>query len=131
MKEIIMVRQNALESYRQNELEFVEGINSPHGRVSILFDTVLESVSKMMEKHPRTDFINLGKALNGISILANSLNHKEGGEIADNLVELYDYCRRSLNSYVQEKDIKKLDEVFSIISKISEGWKAIDPKIKS
>ena len=126
-----MVRQNALESYRQNEIEYVEGINSPHGRVLILFDTILGSVDKMMEKHPRTDFINLGKALNGISILANSLDHEKGGEIAENLVELYDYCRRSLNSYVQEKDIKKLEEVFSIITKISEGWKSIDPKTKS
>ena len=126
-----MVRQNALESYRQNEIDYVEGINSPHGRVLILFDTILGSVDKMMEKHPRTDFINLGKALNGISILANSLDHEKGGEIAENLVELYDYCRRSLNSYVQEKDIKKLEEVFSIITKISEGWKSIDPKTKS
>ena len=78
-----------------------------------------------------TDFINMGKALNGISILANSLNHKEGGDIANNLVELYDYCRRNISGYVQDKDLKKLDEVYSIIDKLSEGWKAIDPKTKS
>ena len=98
--------------------------------MSILFDTILSSVDSMVEKHPKTDFINLGKSLNGISILANSLNHKDGGEIADNLVELYDYCRRNLSDYVQDKDIKKLDEVYSIITKLSDGWKAIDPKTK-
>ena len=126
-----MALQHALESYRKNENDYIEGINSPHGRVTILFNTILGSVDSMMEKHPKTDFINMGKALNGISILANSLNHKEGGDIANNLVELYDYCRRNISSYVQDKDLKKLDEVYSIINKLSEGWKAIDPKTKS
>jgi flagellar protein FliS len=125
-----MAINHALESYKKNDNDYIEGINSPHGRVSILFDTILSSVDSMVEKHPKTDFINLGKSLNGISILANSLNHKDGGEIADNLVELYDYCRRSLSDYVQDKDIKKLDEVYSIITKLSDGWKAIDPKTK-
>tara|TARA_B100002051_G_C16688283_1_gene613924 strand:+ start:951 stop:1346 length:396 start_codon:yes stop_codon:yes gene_type:complete len=131
MKERNMALQHALESYRKNENDYIEGINSPHGRVTILFNTILGSVDCMMEKHPKTDFINMGKALNGISILANSLNHKEGGDIANNLVELYDYCRRNISGYVQDKDLKKLDEVYSIINKLSEGWKAIDPKTKS
>ena len=125
-----MAINHALESYKKNDNDYIEGINSPHGRVTILFDTILNSVDSMMEKHPKTDFINLGKSLNGISILANSLNHKDGGDIADNLVELYDYCRRRLSDYVQDKDIKKLDEVYSIINKLSDGWKAIDPKTK-
>ena len=126
-----MALQHALESYRKNENDYIEGINTPHGRVRILFETILSSVDSMMEKHPKTDFINMGKALNGISILANSLDHKQGGDIANNLVELYDYCRRNISSYVQEKDIKKLEEVHSIINKLSDGWKAIDPKAKN
>ena len=93
-----MAINHALESYKKNDNDYIEGINSPHGRVTILFDT--------------------------------SLNHKDGGDIADNLVELYDYCRRRLSDYVQDKDIKKLDEVYSIINKLSDGWKAIDPKTK-
>ena len=123
-----MAINHALESYKQNENDYIEGINSPHGRVSILFDTVLSNLEKLMEKHPKTDFISLGKCINGITILANSLNIKDGGEIAQNLVELYEYCRKNISNYVQDKNIEKLEEAHAIFTKLSEGWQGISPK---
>ena len=36
-----MAINQALESYKQNENDYVEGINSPHGRINILFDTII------------------------------------------------------------------------------------------
>jgi len=126
-----MAINHALESYKQNENDYIEGINSPHGRVSILFDTVLSSLEKLMEKHPKTDFISLGKCVNAITILANSLNIKEGGEIAVNLVELYDYCRRTINNYLEDKKIEKLEEIHAIFSKLAEGWEGIKPHGKN
>jgi flagellar protein FliS len=125
-----MAMSYALESYKQNESEYVEGINSPHGRVTILFETILSNLDNLMEKDPKTDFVSLGKCINAISILANSLNMKEGGEIAENLVELYDYCRRTINSYLEEKNVKKLEEVHTIFSNLSEGWQGINPRQK-
>ena len=122
-----MAINQALETYRQNENDYVEGINSPHGRISILFDTIISNLESLMDNHPKTDFIALGKCLNGITILAHSLNIKEGGEIAQNLVELYEYCRKAINSYVENKKIEKLEEVHSIFSKLSEGWEGISP----
>ena len=52
---------------------------------------------------------------------------KDGGELAENLLELYDYSKRVLNEYLEGKDIKKLDEVYQIFTKLSEGWNAIQP----
>ena len=125
-----MAINHALESYKQNENEYVKGINSPHGRISILFDTIISNLENLMDNHPKTDFISLGKCLNGITILASSLNMKEGGEVAQNLVELYEYCRKTINNYIQDKQIEKLEEVHSIFSKLSEGWQGISPDKK-
>ena len=84
-----MALQHALESYRKNENDYIEGINSPHGRVTILFNTILGSVDCMMEKHPKTDFINMGKALN------ESMDRVISGEI------LSDTSRRAGLHYLQ------------------------------
>ena len=125
-----MAINQALESYKQSENDYVKGINSPHGRISILFDTIISNLENLMDNHPKTDFISLGKCLNGITILASSLNMKEGGEVAQNLVELYEYCRKTINNYIQDKKIDKLEEVHSIFSKLSEGWQGISPDKK-
>ena len=85
----LRIEMTSLESYKQNENDYVKGINSPHGRITILFDTIISNLEKLIDNHPKTDFISLGKCLNGITILASSLNIKEGGEVAQNLVELY------------------------------------------
>ncbi len=125
-----MAINQALEAYKQNENDYVKGINSPHGRINILFDTIISNLENLMDNHPKTDFISLGKCLNGITILASSLNMKEGGEVAQNLVELYEYCRKTINNYIQDKKIEKLEEVHSIFSKLSEGWQGISPDKK-
>jgi flagellar protein FliS len=79
-------------------------------------------------KHPKTDFVSYGKVLQCLSILAGSLDHKKGGDLAEQLVELYDYCARTVKNYLVEKDVKKLEEVLSIVSEISAGWNSIEPK---
>jgi flagellar protein FliS len=122
-----MAMNYALETYKQTESDYVEGINTPHGRVTILFDTIISSLEKLMQNHPKTDFVNFGKCINAITILSGSLNIREGGELAQNLIELYDYCRRTINSYLQEKNIKKLEEVHTIFLNLAEGWEGINP----
>ena len=39
IKELKMAMNQIVDAYKQNEINYVEGINSPHGRVGILFDT--------------------------------------------------------------------------------------------
>ena len=69
-----MAINHAVDAYKQQEYNYVEGINSAHGRVTLLFDTLLNAVDKLIEKHPKTEFISFGKSINSINILINSLN---------------------------------------------------------
>ena len=120
-----MAIKSAFDAYTKNENEYVPGIESAHGRIKILFDTMISNLDKLKETHPKTDFISLGKCVNILTVLAGSLNVKDGGELAQNLLELYDYCKRVLNEYLEGKDVRKLDEVYLIFTNLSEGWDAI------
>ena len=88
---------------------------------------MISNLDKLKETHPKTDFISLGKCVNILTVLAGSLNVKDGGELAQNLLELYDYCKRVLNEYLEGKDVRKLDEVYLIFTNLSESWDAIQP----
>ncbi|MDC3068149.1 flagellar protein FliS [Paracoccaceae bacterium] len=123
-----MSLDQAANLYKQTENFYIKGIDSPHGRVQILFDQLEINLEKVIIKHPKTDFVSYGKVRQCFSILANSLDHEKGGELAEQLVELYDYCARTANKYLIEKDVKKLEEVLSLVSDISDAWKSITPK---
>ena len=116
---------NIQQSYKSSDNQYIEGIETPHGRVMIVLDTILENIDKMMANHPKTDFIAYGKCLNSFTILSTSLDFEKGGDLAKNLIELYDYCVRSLQNYLTEKNEQTLNEVYTIISTISDGWKQI------
>ena len=124
----IMSFNNAATSYKQTENFYVKGIETPHGRVQIVFDQLEINLEKLIVKHPKTDFVSYGKVLQGFTILAGSLDHQKGGDLAEQLVELYDYCARTVKQYLVEKDVKKLEEVLSLVGEIADGWKSITPK---
>ena len=123
-----MAINQAFDAYKQQENNYVKGINSPHGRVTLLFDTLLNAIDKLIEKHPKTEFISFGKGINSINILMDSLDMEAGGELAENLLGLYDYCNRELKRYLEVKDVEKLKEIQDIIFTLAESWNSIEPK---
>ena len=98
-------------SYKQSENMYVKGIETPHGRVQIIFDQLEINIENLIEKHPKTDFVAFGKVIQCLKILSDSLDHEKGKGLAEQLNELYDYCLRSVREYLVEKDIKKLNEI--------------------
>ena len=123
-----MSYNNAATSYKQTENFYIKGIETPHGRIQILFDQLEINLEKLIVNHPKTDFVSYGKVLQGLTILAESLDLKNGGDLAEQLVELYDYCARTVRQYLVEKNVEKLEKVLSMVSEISDAWKSITPK---
>ena len=124
----IMSLDQVANSYKQSENMYVKGIETPHGRVQILFNQLEINIENLIEKHPKTDFIAFGKVIQCLKILSDSLDHEKGKGLADQLNELYDYCLRTVKSYLTEKDVIKLKEVLSIVNQLSESWNSIEPK---
>ena len=123
-----MSLDQAANSYKQSENMYVKGIETPHGRVQILFNQLEINIENLIEKHPKTDFIAFGKVIQCLKILSDSLDHEKGKGLAEQLNELYDYCLRTVKSYLTKKDVIKLKEVLSIVNQLSESWNSIEPK---
>ena len=115
-------------SYKQSENLYVKGIETPHGRVKLIFEQLEINLEKIIVKHPQTDFVAYGKVVQCFMILSDSLDFQKGESLAEQLNELYDYCVRTVKGYLTEKDVTKLEEVLSIVNQLSESWNSIEPK---
>ena len=123
-----MSLDQAANSYKQSENMYVKGIETPHGRVRLIFEQLEINLEKIIVKHPQTDFVAYGKVVQCFMILSDSLDFQKGESLAEQLNELYDYCVRTVKGYLTEKDVTKLEEVLSIVNQLSESWNSIEPK---
>ena len=120
-----MDNKQAFQTYKQTEREYIKGIETPHGRIKILFETIIENIDKLYGKHPKTDFLSFGKCLNALKILSSSLDMESGKDLATNLNDLYIYCSNTLQEYLEDKNEKKLLEIKEIITELLNAWDAI------
>ena len=120
-----MSLDNAVQSYKNAENIYAKGIETPHGRIKIVFDVIEKNLEKLSSVHPKTDFVAYGKVLQGLVILSGSLDMDKGGQMADELNELYAYCEKTMKEYLESKNLEKLKEIESIIGGIADSWSKI------
>jgi len=72
---------------------------------------------------------NISMAISIIDGLRVSLDKKRGGEIAENLDNLYDYMERRLFEANVKSDVAILDEVSGLLSEIKSAWDTIGPEV--
>ena len=68
---------------------------------------------------------SFSKSLTAIYILQTSLNFEKGGEIAENLFKIYEFCRTSILEGYSKKNYRIISELIPLIDNILEGWKQI------
>ncbi|WP_456400150.1 flagellar export chaperone FliS [Persephonella sp.] len=71
----------------------------------------------------KTKAENLTKVTDALAILKASLDRENGGEIAENLDKLYDFCMEELLKANMTDDISKIKDVIDILTPIYEGFK--------
>ena len=123
--ESTMSAKQAAKVYKQADQEYIEGIETPHGRIKLLYETIITNINKLNDKHPKTDFLSFGKCLNALNILSASLDMKQGKDLAKNLNDLYAYCSEKLKEYLEDKDERKIVEITNIITGLLEAWEEI------
>ncbi|MBR9827682.1 MAG: flagellar export chaperone FliS [Oceanospirillales bacterium] len=119
----------ALNQYKSVDLNTAVEAASPHQLISMLFRGALEALAKSMGAIERKDIQlrtqQINKACEIVVTLKGSLNFEQGGEVAENLDNLYDYMLRTLMQANRESDAAKVKEVSGLIATIAEGWTQI------
>ena len=128
--ESIMGNNQVANTYKQTDREYIEGIETPHGRIKILYQTIISNIDKLNRQHPKTDFLSFGKCVNALKILSAALDKEAGKDLAENLENLYVYCSNRLREYLEDKNEQKIIEVREIISGLLEAWEGAENKPK-
>lgn len=102
---------------------------SPHRLIQMLMEGGLTRLAQARGAMERGQFAMkgelIGKAIGIIGGLRAGLNLEEGGELALNLDNLYDYMSRRLLEANLKNSVEPLDEVADLLRNVKSGWDAI------
>ena len=102
--------------------------------VQMLFDAAAERMVTARACIERGEIARKAQLLHScvilIAELRGSLNLAEGGELAQNLSNLYEYMVRQLLLANVESDANKVTEVLGLLNEIRGAWIAIGPEVR-
>lgn len=111
----------------------VAGADS-HALVQMLMDAAIERMTSARACVERGEIARKAKLLHSavvlIAELRGSLNLEKGGEIAQNLSDLYDYMARRLIQANLSSDTRAIAEVLGLLGEVRGAWAAIGPEVK-
>ena len=103
--------------------------SSPLGLVVMLYDGaikfMLEAREAIVRKDVKARTNAVSRALAIIAELQNTLNVKEGGDLARELDRLYTYMSTRLLDVTAKGDDNAAKEVHKLLSTLREGWSQI------
>jgi flagellar protein FliS len=118
----------------QSYLEMKVKTASPIQLVVMLYDKAIVCLNTAIEyinkKSIKFDIINnnIIRAQDIVSELMLSLDFEQGGDIAQNLFAIYDFCMKEMIDGNIKKDPKLLSNVVSILSELRTAWAELEKK---
>jgi len=121
--------RNALDQYSRNAVQTGVESASPHRLIQMLMEGALGKIAaakgNMEHGNIQVKGDQIGSAISILDGLKSSLDKEKGGEIAQNLDDLYVYMERRLIEAHSNNDTAILDEVSDLLRQIKEAWDAI------
>lgn len=101
----------------------------PHRLIQLLMEAALTRMSQSkgaIERNEMDTKANLlGRVMEIIQTLQDSLDHSQGGDISANFERLYDYMNRRLLEASRLNDVDMIDEVMGLLLEVKTGWDGI------
>lgn len=125
------VSSRSASAYKRASVDASVDMASPHQLVSLLFEALQRHLGAAKLAMQGGDIAGKCKQIGAaMRILEEGLiaplDLDNGGELAANLKDLYDYCVRRLILANAKNDAAILDEVAHLIEPIASGWKQIN-----
>lgn len=106
---------------------------SPHRIIQMLMESALQKIvlakGHMQRKQITEKGEQIGWAISIIEGMRVSLDQEQGGEIATNLGALYEYMKLTLLEANLRNDVKRLDEVATLLAQVKSGWDALPAQL--
>ena len=117
-------------AYAGTDLETTVASASPHKLVSLLFAGAVTATMRARALMAQGDVPGKGSEISrAINIIDNglrvSVDQEAGGEIATNLIALYEYMSFRLLHANLKNDLDALDEVTRLLNELKGAWDAI------
>lgn len=127
-------KKSGVASYGRVATEAQVTYASPHRLVQMLMEGALDKMAMAKGQITRNDLEGKSKhiswAVSIINGLRGSLDFNQGGEIAINLDNLYEYMTRRLMEANTTNSIEILDEISSLLAEIKSAWDALPENVK-
>ncbi len=121
-----MLMDSGYDSYQQVDLDAQAAAANPHQLVIMLIDGLLDEIERirghLAAKRLAEKGAGINKCMNILIGLTSALDDENGGEIADNLRQLYDFCQVELYYASVQNDADRLMNVERVMGNIREGW---------
>ena len=120
---------SAIDLYQETQVCGSAMYADPHALITQMFDGALTRIAQAKGAISRGDVAAkaelISKAVSIVGGLEGCINHKAGGELADNLSNLYQYMSITLAEANIHDDIAKLNEVSKLLLEIKSAWEQI------
>ena len=121
-----MLMDSGYDSYQQVDLDAQAASANPHQLVVMLIDGLLDEIERirghLAASRLEAKGVSINKCMNILIGLSSALDDENGGEIAENLRQLYDFCQIELYYTSVQNDATRLDNVERVMGNIREGW---------
>ncbi|EOV9522173.1 flagellar export chaperone FliS [Vibrio parahaemolyticus] len=121
-----MLMDSGYDSYQQVDLDAQAAAANPHQLVIMLIDGLLDEIERirghLAAKRLAEKGAGINKCMNILIGLTSALDDENGGEIAENLRQLYDFCQVELYYASVQNDADRLMNVERVVGNIREGW---------
>jgi flagellar protein FliS len=128
-------QQSKLAAYRSVNAHGAVADADPHMLVLTLFDAVLGRLTAARSCIEIGDVTRKAGLLHSsvvlLAELRGSLDLHKGGQLAQNLSDLYEYMARRLVHANVNNDAAAVGEVLGLIGEIRTAWAAIGPEVRS
>ncbi len=118
-----------VKQYEQVAKQTAAVCDDPHRLVTLLLEGALDRLSLAKGHAAQNVFHEKGRHIQSVMAIIDglrmNLNKQAGGEIAQNLDQLYDYMNRRLLEANLKNDVSMMDEVIGLLNEIKAGWIAI------
>lgn len=122
-------KQSVLNQYKQVGAQSGVASASPHRLIQMLLEGALEKINLAKGYMQRGEIALKGShiswAISIIDGLRMSLDKEQGGDIAQNLDDLYDYMGRRLAQANMENSVEMLNEVSGLLQEIKSAWDVV------